>query len=61
MGDWALVAIATVVIAYAALSGLLVRTPVTVGITVGGGRIVEIDIVADPERLRRLELTILDD
>lgn len=30
------------------------------GVTVRGGRIVEIDILADPERLRRLDLTILD-
>ena len=30
-------------------------------ITVRGGRIVEIDILADPERLRRLDLAILDD
>jgi RNA polymerase sigma-70 factor, ECF subfamily len=31
------------------------------GFTVTGGRIVEIDVVADPERLRRLDLTVLDD
>jgi RNA polymerase sigma-70 factor (ECF subfamily) len=31
------------------------------GFTVKGGRIVEIDILADPERLRQLDLTILDD
>src|SRR5262245_27554305 len=31
------------------------------GVTVRGGRIVEIDILADPERLARLDLTILDD
>ena len=31
------------------------------GITVRGGKIVEIDILADPERLRQLDLTILDD
>jgi RNA polymerase sigma factor (sigma-70 family) len=31
------------------------------GITVRGGKIVEIDILADPERLGRLDLTILDD
>jgi RNA polymerase sigma-70 factor (ECF subfamily) len=30
------------------------------GFTVRDGRIVEIDILADPERLRRLDLTILD-
>jgi RNA polymerase sigma factor (sigma-70 family) len=30
------------------------------GFTVRGRRIVEIDILADPERLRRLDLTILD-
>jgi RNA polymerase sigma-70 factor (ECF subfamily) len=32
-----------------------------VGITVAGGRIVEINILADPERLRRLNLDELDD
>jgi RNA polymerase sigma factor (sigma-70 family) len=31
------------------------------GITVRGGRIVAIDILADPERLRQLDLTILND
>ena len=31
------------------------------GFTVAGGRIVEIDALADPERLARLDLTILDD
>ena len=31
------------------------------GFTVRGGRIVAMDILADPERLRRLDLTILDD
>jgi len=31
------------------------------GFTVVGGRIVEIDILADPERLRRLDLAALDD
>jgi RNA polymerase sigma-70 factor, ECF subfamily len=30
------------------------------GFTVSGGKIVEMDILADPERLRRLDLTILD-
>ncbi len=30
------------------------------GITVRGGKIVEIDILADPERLSRLDLTVLD-
>ena len=35
--------------------------PFSVGaFTIRGGRIVEIDILADPERLRRLDLTILD-
>ena len=35
--------------------------PFSVGaVTVRGGRIVEIDILADPERLRRLDLTALD-
>jgi RNA polymerase sigma factor (sigma-70 family) len=31
------------------------------GVTVRGGKIVEIDILADPERLRELDLTILED
>jgi ketosteroid isomerase-like protein len=31
------------------------------GFTVRGGKIVEIDILADPARLRQLDLTILDD
>ena len=31
------------------------------GVTVSGGKIVAIDILADPERLSRLDLTILDD
>jgi RNA polymerase sigma-70 factor (ECF subfamily) len=30
------------------------------GFTVAGGRIAEIDILADPERLRDLDLTVLD-
>jgi RNA polymerase sigma factor (sigma-70 family) len=30
------------------------------GFTVRGGNVVEIDVLADPERLRRLDLTILD-
>ena len=31
------------------------------GFTVSGGRIVEIDFLADPERLSRLDLTIFGD
>ena len=31
------------------------------GITVTGGKIVELDVLADPERLRELDLTVLDD
>jgi RNA polymerase sigma-70 factor (ECF subfamily) len=31
------------------------------GVTIRGARIVEIDILADPDRLRRLDLTVLDD
>jgi hypothetical protein len=31
------------------------------GFTVAGGRIVEIDLLADPARLRALDLTVLDD
>jgi RNA polymerase sigma-70 factor (ECF subfamily) len=29
------------------------------GFTVAGGRIAEIDILADPERLRRLDLAVV--
>ena len=37
-------------------------TPFSLGaFTIGGGKIVAIDIVADPDRLSRLDLTILDD
>jgi hypothetical protein len=32
-----------------------------VGFTVRRGRIVEIDVLADPDRLRRLEIDVLDD
>ena len=39
--------------------GLVVR-PVG-AITVRDGKIVEMDLLADPERLRQLDLTILDD
>ena len=36
--------------------------PVSVlSFTIAGGRVAEIDILADPERLRRLDLTVLDD
>jgi hypothetical protein len=31
-----------------------------VGFTVRGGKITEVDILADPERLRELDLSILD-
>jgi RNA polymerase sigma-70 factor (ECF subfamily) len=31
------------------------------GFTVTGGKIVEIDILADPARLRQLDLTVLED
>jgi RNA polymerase sigma-70 factor (ECF subfamily) len=38
------------------------RQPFSViGYTVRGGRIVEIDVLADPTRLRELDLTIPDD
>jgi RNA polymerase sigma factor (sigma-70 family) len=36
--------------------------PVSVlGFTIAGGRIVEIDVLADPERLRRIDVSVLDD
>jgi RNA polymerase sigma-70 factor (ECF subfamily) len=31
------------------------------GLTVARGRIVEIDVLADPERLRQLDLAVLND
>ncbi|MGA2830056.1 MAG: sigma-70 family RNA polymerase sigma factor [Streptosporangiaceae bacterium] len=35
--------------------------PISVlGVTIRGGKIVEIDVLADPERLRQLDLTVLD-
>jgi RNA polymerase sigma-70 factor, ECF subfamily len=37
------------------------RPRVVFGFTITGGMIVEIDLVADPERLRRLDLAILND
>ena len=36
------------------------RPRVVFGFTITGGKIVEIDLVADPARLRRLDLAILD-
>jgi hypothetical protein len=30
------------------------------GFTVAHGKVVEIDLLADPERLRRLDMTVLD-
>jgi len=45
----------------AGVVSLLDGRPFSVGaITVRGGRIVEVDILADPERLARLDLTVLD-
>jgi hypothetical protein len=37
------------------------RPRVVFGFTVTGGKIVAIDILADPARLRRLDLAVLDD
>jgi len=37
------------------------RTVSVAGFTVAGGKITEIDLLADPERLRELDLTVLDD
>jgi RNA polymerase sigma-70 factor (ECF subfamily) len=37
------------------------RPRVVLGFTIAGGRIVGIDLLADPERLRRLDLAVLDD
>jgi hypothetical protein len=36
------------------------RTYSELGFTVRGGRVVEIDIVADPDRLSRIDLSALD-
>jgi RNA polymerase sigma factor (sigma-70 family) len=42
--------------------GMLEGEPFSVGaLTIRGGKIVAIDILADPERLRQLDLTVLDD
>jgi len=37
------------------------RPRVLFGFTIAGGKIVEINLVADPERLRRLDLALLPD
>jgi RNA polymerase sigma factor (sigma-70 family) len=37
------------------------RLLMVLGFTISGGKIVEIDAVADPERLRQLDLAVLDD
>jgi RNA polymerase sigma factor (sigma-70 family) len=36
------------------------RTVAVAGLTIAGGRIVEIDLLADPERLRHIDLAVLD-
>jgi hypothetical protein len=36
------------------------RPRVVFGLTIARGKIVEIDLVADPERLRHLDLAVLD-
>jgi hypothetical protein len=36
------------------------RPVAVMGFTIRGGRITEIDILADPARLRRLDLTVLN-
>jgi NhaP-type Na+/H+ or K+/H+ antiporter len=61
VGGWALVAIATVVIAYAALSGWLVRTPITAalffvaaGLLIGDEAFGLVDAGASSELVRRL-------
>ena len=37
------------------------RPQVVFGFTITGGKIVEIEMVADPERLEALDLVLLDD
>jgi len=43
------------------VSGSHERPVSVMGFTVARGRIVEIDMLADPDRLRRLNMAILDD
>jgi RNA polymerase sigma factor (sigma-70 family) len=46
----------------AGVVSILDGEPYSIGaVTVRGGKIVEMDILADPERVRRIDLTILDD
>ena len=43
------------------LTALRVTEPLALeAVTVSGGKIVEIDVLADPKRISELELTILD-
>ena len=37
------------------------RLLMVLGFTIRGGKIVEIDALADPERLRQLDLAVLDE
>ena len=37
------------------------RLLMVLGFAISGGKIVEIDVVAGPERLRRLDLAVFDD
>jgi hypothetical protein len=37
------------------------QTRVVFGFTIAGGKIVEIELVADPERLGQLDVAVLDD
>jgi hypothetical protein len=37
------------------------RLLMVLGFTIRGGKVAEIDAIADPARLRRLDLVILDD
>jgi hypothetical protein len=37
------------------------RPRIVFGFTITGGKIVPIDLLLDPERLRELDLTVLDD
>ncbi len=36
------------------------RLLMVLGFTISGGKIIEIDAIADPERLRQLDLAVLD-
>jgi len=36
------------------------RVPSVIGFTIAGGKVLEMDILADPERLSRLDLSVME-